>query len=296
MIACACSGLSAGVAQLVEHLICNQGVAGSSPAAGTNKINDLGDFDARGQTAVSPGCHQPTGRGGLNDKNEYSAGLLNDKNEYSIWEGEGCPDRRCLTVPPGPGRRCGGGLVPRRFHIHNLVVVTTAQTEAPRAQHPALRRRLKPPAAPCTGPLRLVLQRRIATMCGRHATLEDRGLLRGQLASWTELGHECLAKAATFSAAHSRRRSILRRLATAGTLRSRTIAISGCVPRGQRTPYGGVASRRRRSSSAVHRRRMVPGGPGSPDTCHRRWCIRQRPKAWAFLTQPLTQHGRAGRW
>src|SRR5690606_32512032 len=29
------------VAQLVEHLICNQGVAGSNPAGGTIKINDL---------------------------------------------------------------------------------------------------------------------------------------------------------------------------------------------------------------------------------------------------------------
>ena len=34
--------LRAGLAQLVEHLICNQGVAGSNPAAGTNKINYLG--------------------------------------------------------------------------------------------------------------------------------------------------------------------------------------------------------------------------------------------------------------
>ena len=34
----------AGIAQLVEHLICNQGVAGSNPAVGTsflNKINGL---------------------------------------------------------------------------------------------------------------------------------------------------------------------------------------------------------------------------------------------------------------
>ena len=28
-------GLRAGLAQLVEHLICNQGAAGSNPAAGT---------------------------------------------------------------------------------------------------------------------------------------------------------------------------------------------------------------------------------------------------------------------
>ncbi len=27
------------IAQLVEHLICNQGVAGSNPAGGTNQIN-----------------------------------------------------------------------------------------------------------------------------------------------------------------------------------------------------------------------------------------------------------------
>ena len=35
----------AGIAQLVEHLICNQGVAGSNPAAGTTyflrKINKI---------------------------------------------------------------------------------------------------------------------------------------------------------------------------------------------------------------------------------------------------------------
>jgi hypothetical protein len=31
----------AGIAQLVEHLICNQGVGGSSPFAGTNKLNTL---------------------------------------------------------------------------------------------------------------------------------------------------------------------------------------------------------------------------------------------------------------
>ena len=32
------SFFSAGVAQLVEHLTCNQGVASSNPAAGTNII------------------------------------------------------------------------------------------------------------------------------------------------------------------------------------------------------------------------------------------------------------------
>ena len=31
----------AGLAQLVEHLICNQGVAGSIPAAGTSNLKDL---------------------------------------------------------------------------------------------------------------------------------------------------------------------------------------------------------------------------------------------------------------
>jgi hypothetical protein len=34
----------AGLAQLVEHLICNQGVGGSNPSAGTNKINRLSEF------------------------------------------------------------------------------------------------------------------------------------------------------------------------------------------------------------------------------------------------------------
>ena len=33
--------LRAGLAQLVEHLICNQGVAGSNPAAGTTFIYDF---------------------------------------------------------------------------------------------------------------------------------------------------------------------------------------------------------------------------------------------------------------
>ena len=31
----------AGLAQMVEHLICNQGVTGSIPVAGTNKISHL---------------------------------------------------------------------------------------------------------------------------------------------------------------------------------------------------------------------------------------------------------------
>jgi len=37
-------GLAAGLAQLVEHLICNQGVGGSSPSVGTTYLfvsNDL---------------------------------------------------------------------------------------------------------------------------------------------------------------------------------------------------------------------------------------------------------------
>ena len=35
----------AGLAQLVEHLICNQEVSGSSPLAGTNGFNRLLDLD-----------------------------------------------------------------------------------------------------------------------------------------------------------------------------------------------------------------------------------------------------------
>ena len=35
---------SAGLAQLVEHLICNQGVTGSSPVAGTIKIDDASRY------------------------------------------------------------------------------------------------------------------------------------------------------------------------------------------------------------------------------------------------------------
>jgi hypothetical protein len=38
----------AGLAQLVEHLICNQGVTGSSPVAGTrwNALPSFADMDA----------------------------------------------------------------------------------------------------------------------------------------------------------------------------------------------------------------------------------------------------------
>jgi hypothetical protein len=42
------AGLSrAGLAQLVEHLICNQGVAGSIPAAGTMISMGYSDFCVR---------------------------------------------------------------------------------------------------------------------------------------------------------------------------------------------------------------------------------------------------------
>jgi hypothetical protein len=34
---------TAGLAQLVEHVICNHGVGGSNPSAGTSKINGLDD-------------------------------------------------------------------------------------------------------------------------------------------------------------------------------------------------------------------------------------------------------------
>ena len=37
-------GHEAGLAQLVEHLICNQGATGSNPVAGTSVFNDLVDF------------------------------------------------------------------------------------------------------------------------------------------------------------------------------------------------------------------------------------------------------------
>lgn len=40
----AISALGAGLAQLVEHVICNHGVTGSSPVAGTNRINTLACF------------------------------------------------------------------------------------------------------------------------------------------------------------------------------------------------------------------------------------------------------------
>ncbi len=46
----------AALAQLVEHLICNQGVAGSNPAAGTNEIKDLQDSSLPTKSAgVTPG-------------------------------------------------------------------------------------------------------------------------------------------------------------------------------------------------------------------------------------------------
>jgi hypothetical protein len=35
------AGIKAGLAQLVEHLICNQGVVGSSPITGTSLFNNL---------------------------------------------------------------------------------------------------------------------------------------------------------------------------------------------------------------------------------------------------------------
>ena len=38
---------TAGLAQLVEHLICNQGVVGSNPASGTNIFKYLTHFRAR---------------------------------------------------------------------------------------------------------------------------------------------------------------------------------------------------------------------------------------------------------
>ena len=36
--------LNAAIAQLVEHLIRNEGVGGSNPSGGTNKINELVAF------------------------------------------------------------------------------------------------------------------------------------------------------------------------------------------------------------------------------------------------------------
>ena len=57
----------AGLAQLVEHLICNQGVTGSNPVGGTSNINALDDdrlvacqlskhiASTRGGTAVGEG-------------------------------------------------------------------------------------------------------------------------------------------------------------------------------------------------------------------------------------------------
>ena len=40
---CKLQRLRAGLAQLVEHLICNQGVAGSNPAAGTSNVGSVPD-------------------------------------------------------------------------------------------------------------------------------------------------------------------------------------------------------------------------------------------------------------
>ena len=46
------AGCCAGVAQLVEQLICNQQVGGSNPSTSSNFIQDMGDFPSgqRGQT------------------------------------------------------------------------------------------------------------------------------------------------------------------------------------------------------------------------------------------------------
>lgn len=41
---------SAGIAQQEEHLICNQGVGGSSPSGGTNEIRGLGDTPQKSPT------------------------------------------------------------------------------------------------------------------------------------------------------------------------------------------------------------------------------------------------------
>ncbi len=46
-------GGKAGLAQLVEHLICNQGVAGSNPAAGTSKLSR---FDALSVSSFTRGA------------------------------------------------------------------------------------------------------------------------------------------------------------------------------------------------------------------------------------------------
>ena len=44
---------SAGLAQLVEHLICNQGVGGSNPSAGTIKIKHLRRVSVTGAKVVA---------------------------------------------------------------------------------------------------------------------------------------------------------------------------------------------------------------------------------------------------
>ena len=48
----ACYGVNAGVAQLVEQLICNQQVGGSSPSTSSTKQLHMGEFPSgqRGQT------------------------------------------------------------------------------------------------------------------------------------------------------------------------------------------------------------------------------------------------------
>ena len=55
-----CKTQEAGIAQLVEHLICNQGVGGSSPSAGTNKISDL-DLNPSGTSRSSNHIVSSTG-------------------------------------------------------------------------------------------------------------------------------------------------------------------------------------------------------------------------------------------
>ncbi len=51
-----CVPCRAGVAQLVEHLICNQRVGGSSPFAGSRSFSDLRGVAGVVEWLMAPGC------------------------------------------------------------------------------------------------------------------------------------------------------------------------------------------------------------------------------------------------
>jgi len=62
----------AGIAQLVEHLICNQGVGGSSPSAGTNTLEKSSQFERQPEVSRN----QQTGVSTMADRELIAAIIL----------------------------------------------------------------------------------------------------------------------------------------------------------------------------------------------------------------------------